>query len=153
MRLLLSAALAACLAVPAMAGEPNLTIDDPYARSSSPAARAGAAFMTITNTSGADDRLVAVTTDAAQRAELHTHLEDANGVMRMIEVEDGFAVPAGGAAMLARGGDHVMLMGLTRPFVHGETITLTLVFEQAGEITVEVPIDLERQAGHGMPTN
>jgi len=36
-------------------------------------------------------------------------------------------------------------MGLTRPFIHGETITLTLIFEQSGELTIEIPINNERQ--------
>ncbi|MEL7460797.1 MAG: copper chaperone PCu(A)C [Pseudomonadota bacterium] len=154
MKLLLSAALAACLAVPAFAGdmkgEMKVMIDDPYARASSPSAKAGAAFMTIMNMSDADDRLVAVSSDVAERVELHTHLEDANGVMRMIEVEDGFAVPAGGQTMLARGGAHVMFMGLRQPFVNGETIEVTLTFERAGDMIVEIPIDLDRTAEHGM---
>lgn len=38
-----------------------------------------------------------------------------------------------------------MFMGLTGPFVHGETVKATLVFEKAGEIEVEIPIDLERK--------
>ena len=83
-------------------------------------------------------------TDAATRAELHTHIEDANGVMRMVEVEDGIPVPAGGSAMLERGGDHVMLMGLTGPLEHGDTVTLMLRFESGEELTVAVPVDLNR---------
>ena len=125
-------------------------VDDAYARSSGAHAKAGAAFMMIVNHGAEDDRLVAVSSDAAQRVELHTHLADGNGVMRMIKVEDGIAVPAGGAAMLKRGGDHVMFMGLNQPFVEGETIPVTLVFEKAGEMTVEIPVDLTRGAdGHG----
>ena len=87
--------------------------------------------------------------NAPVTVELHTHLEDANGVMRMVEVEDGIAVPAGETHALKRGGDHVMFMGLNQPFVDGETITVTLTFEQAGDMTVEIPIDLERM-DHGM---
>ncbi|MEO1239461.1 MAG: copper chaperone PCu(A)C [Pseudomonadota bacterium] len=162
MKTLLSAALAACLAVPAFAGdmakdtadamhgETKVMIADPYARASGPSAKAGAAFMTIMNMSDTDDRLVAASSDVSERVELHTHLEDANGVMRMVEVEDGFAVPAGGQTMLARGGAHVMFMGLKQPFVNGETIEVTLTFEQAGDMTVEIPIDLDRKADHGM---
>lgn len=162
MKLLFSAAIAACLAAPAFAGdmakdmadsmhgEMKFMVADPYARSSGPSAKAGAAFMTIMNMSDTDDRLVAASSDVAERVELHTHLEDANGVMRMIEVEDGFAVPAGSQTMLARGGAHVMFMGLRQPFVNGETIEVTLTFEQAGDMTVEIPIDLDRKADHGM---
>ena len=137
-----SLALALALALPAAAAE--ITVSDAYARSSSPAAKSGAAFMVLSNAGAVEDRLVEVRSDAAQRVELHTHLEDAAGVMRMVEVEDGFAIPAGGTHVLKRGGDHVMFMGLTRPFEQGATVPVVLVFEQAGEIAVDIPVDLER---------
>ncbi|MEX0283746.1 MAG: copper chaperone PCu(A)C [Paracoccaceae bacterium] len=144
----LASLAAALLAVPALAGD--IMIHDSYARSSGPNAKAGAAFMTLMNHGDTDDRLIAVRTDAAARAELHTHKENDQGVMQMRHVEDGFAIPAGGEHALSRGGDHVMLMGLTGPLEQGGTVTLTLVFETAGEMTVEVPVDLKRKAkGHG----
>ncbi len=117
-------------------------------------AKSGAAFMILHNAGATDDRLVSAASDAAMRVELHTHKVTGDGVMQMIEVEEGFAVPAGGTHTLARGGDHVMLMGLTAPMRQGDTIIVTLTFETAGEITVEIPVDLERAPepgmGHGM---
>lgn len=152
---LLSAALAASLfALPALAMDATMHVEDAYARASGPSAKAGAIFMHLMNTGDTDDRLIAAASDAAQRVELHTHKEDANGVMRMLEIEGGIAVPSGGMAMLQRGGDHVMLMGLTRPLNDGDLVTLTLTFETAGEVTLEVPVDLNRQPeGHGHATN
>jgi len=142
------AAAAVAFALPALAGDiSHITIDDAYARASN--TMAGAAFMRITNTSDTDDRLIAVVADVSERVELHTHIEDANGVMRMIEVKDGFAIPAGGTHRLERGGDHIMFMGLKAPFEQGGTIDVTFTFEEAGDVTVEVPIDLERMDGHG----
>ncbi len=143
---ILAAAAAALLAAPALA---EITIEDAYARSASPIAKSGAAFMTLVNTGVTDDRLIAASSEVAKRVELHTHSENAEGVMMMLEVEDGFAVPAGGSHALARGGDHVMFMGLTGPWAHGDRVTVTLTFEEAGEITVEIPVDLERQPAHG----
>ncbi len=131
----------------------DITVTDAYARASGPAAQSGAIFMLIENHGATDDRLIAAATDAAERVELHTHLEDANGVMRMVELEDGMPIAAGGTHELARGGDHVMLLGLTRPLTHGDTLDLTLTFEVAGEVEVEIPVDLERMPqprhGHG----
>ena len=69
--------------------------------------------MQITNTGDADDRLVAAASDVAERVELHTHIMDGD-VMRMVEVEEGFAVTAGETIALERGGMHVMFLGLTR---------------------------------------
>ena len=111
---LLAATAAVAFALPAFAG--GIEILDAYARSSGAMAQSGAAFMTIRNSGDTDDRLIAVASDAAARVELHTHLEDENGVMRMREVDGGFAIPAGGDHILQRGGDHIMFMGLTGPF-------------------------------------
>ncbi|NYS25903.1 copper chaperone PCu(A)C [Rhodobacteraceae bacterium 2376] len=143
---MLPAAIAAVLSTPAFA---DIHIHDPFARVSSIMAQSGAAFMVIENHGPAEDRLIAAESEVAQRVELHTHLEDDQGVMRMIEVEEGFAIPAGGQHGLVRGGDHVMFMGLTRQLTHGDVVALTLIFENAGEVMLEVPVDLERAADHG----
>lgn len=139
----LKAALAAgLLAAPAWA---EITVQDAYARASSPTAPTGAAFMELHNSADTDDRLIAVASGAAARVELHTHIDMGDGVMQMTPVEDGIVIPAGGHHALARGGDHIMMMGLTAPLTDGMTITVTLTFEQAGEITVDIPVDLDRQ--------
>ena len=69
--------------------------------------------------------------------------------MKMREVEDGIAVPANGMHALKRGGDHVMFMGLDGALPEGETISVTLTFENAGEITLDIPVDNDRKAGGG----
>ena len=127
----------------------DITVEDAYARASRPGAPTGAMFMTIRNSGDADDRLVAVESPIAQLVELHTHIDD-NGVMKMRPVDDGFEIPAGGEHQLMRGGDHVMLMGLTQSLENGKTVPLTLVFEKAGEITLDVTVDNDRQQGMGM---
>lgn len=142
----ITALAALALAAPALAQE--IHVLDPYARSASPMARTGAAFMLIENIGDADDRLIAASSPAARKAELHTHREK-DGVMKMIHVEDGFAIPAGQTVFLQRGGNHVMLMGLIEPFEQGNTIPLTLTFEHSGEIEIEVPVDLARKPEHG----
>jgi copper(I)-binding protein len=145
----LLAAVASLALVPAAFGQ-QIEIHDPYARSASPMAKSGAAFMVIRNAGDSADRLIGADSPAAQRVELHTHREE-DGVMRMIHVEEGFPLPGTGEIRMQRGGHHVMLMGLTAPFEQGATIPLTLTFEDAGEMTLDVPVDLERApgAGHG----
>ncbi len=142
-RTLLAAAAALSLALPAFAGS-EITIEDAYARSAGETAMSGAAFFIIHNMGDEDDRLIAAESDAAQKVELHTHIEEANGVMRMVEVEEGFPVAAGSMHSLQRGSDHVMFMGLNGPFVQGAMVNVTLVFEKAGRIEVEIPVDNER---------
>ena len=145
-RLLATALSALLIATPVLA---DITVSDAYVRSSTPASKSGAVFMVLSNGGDTEDRLIGASTDAADRAELHTHLQDGNGVMRMVEVKDGIAIPAGGTHALARGGDHVMLMGLSPPLVQGEEITMTLTFEAAGKVEITVPVDSERRPTHG----
>lgn len=130
------------LALPAVAD--SIMVMDPYARSASPAAKSGAAFMVLHNMSEQDDRLIAARSEAAQRVELHTHKETGDGIMQMVEVEEGFPVAAGEKISLERGGAHVMLMGLTGPLEQDAEIEVTLVFEEAGELVVTIPVDNER---------
>ena len=126
-----------------------LQVMDPYARTSGAGATSGAAFMVIENHGTTDDRLVAAASDVAEKVELHTHKQDANGVMQMLHVPEGFVIPAGGSHALARGGDHVMFLGLKTSLAHGDTVAVTLTFEKAGEMQVQVPVDLERKPMHG----
>jgi copper(I)-binding protein len=126
----------------------DITVEDAYARASRPGAPTGAMFMTIRNAGDTTDTLIGVGSPVAQIVELHTHIE-ADGVMRMRPVEGGLEIPAGREHQLARGGDHVMLMGLTQSLVNGETVPLTLIFEKAGEIPLEVTVDNDREQGVG----
>ncbi len=136
------AALAAVLALPVQAGE-TIAVSDAYARFM-PGGMAGAAFMVIENHGEEADRLTGVASDLAERVELHSHRTGSDGVMQMLHVTEGFEIPAGGSHALERGGDHVMFMGLTERPADGATVTVTLSFEKAGEIAVEVPVDNAR---------
>lgn len=138
--------MAVTLALPAFAD--GIMVNDAYARSAMKGAPTGAAFMQIMNHSDADDRLIGVSSSIAKRVELHTHKDLGDGVLKMMEVEGGIAIPAGGMHGLARGGDHVMFMGLNQDLVQGESVEVTLTFEKAGDVVVQVPVDLERQ-DHG----
>jgi periplasmic copper chaperone A len=147
---------AALLAIPAVAHHHTpdpIAVVDAELRTTGAMARSGAAFMVIENRTDAPDRLIAARSDLAARVELHTHREDAAGVMRMVEVPEGFVIPAFGSHALARGGDHVMFLGLTRVPEPGERVRVTLVFETAGEIEVEIPVAGAQPAmpahGHG----
>lgn len=149
-RFLMMTAAAVAFAMPVFAQD-GVHVMDPYARASTGMSQSGAAFMRIVNHANVDKRMIAAQSDVAQRVELHTHKEDANGVMRMIEVEEGFLIPANGEHTLARGGDHVMFLGLTRPLNHGDTVNLTLIFDDGESVDVVVPVDLERKPDMAAP--
>lgn len=123
----------------------DLTISDPWSRALPPNAPAGAAYFTVTNQGQAQDRLVGAASDVAGKAELHTHVK--SGEMMRMQKVDAVDIPAGGEATFAPGGNHVMLIGLKRPLKDGEQFPLTLEFEKAGKVRVEVPVRADAQGG------
>lgn len=142
------AAAFALLALPAFAMD-GVRITDPYARVMGGIGASGAVFFEIENIQDADDRLISVVSDTADKAQLHTHTESTDGVMQMLHVPEGFVVPALSTHALVRGGDHVMLMGLKSDLKNGDVIDLTLTFEKAGEIKVQAVIDNNRKPAAG----
>lgn len=116
----------------------GIVVEAPFARASAGPVKNGATYLTLKNEGGEPDRLIAVRAPVADRLELHTHLHE-NGVMKMRHI-DAIVIPAGGMTMLKPGGDHIMMMGLKAPLKEGNSFPLTLVFEKAGEITVDVGI-------------
>lgn len=140
-------AVAATLAAPAFAHDYTtgpLKIGHPWARAT--VAATGGAFLSIENTGTAPDRLLRASSDVAGKVELHTHIKDGD-VMRMRAVE-AIDLPAGQKVMLQPGGYHIMLFGLKRPLKEGERFPLTLEFEKAGTLRVEIAVD---KPGAGAP--
>ena len=133
----LGLAVAAAAADVAKLGD--ITIQEPWARASLGNAPNSAVYMTLQNTGAAPDRLVGGSTPAAERVELHTHVMP-GGVAKMRPV-DGIEVAPGAPTVLEPGGVHVMLRGLTRKLEAGTSVPLTLAFEHAGAVTLEVPVE------------
>lgn len=137
----LLAAIALLPALPASAQERragDIVIDRPWSRAAG-ANATGVGFLTIRNTGAATDRLLSASTPIARRVELHNMTMD-GAVMRMRAVE-ATPVPANGTVQLAPGGLHIMLIGLTQPLVQGQRAPLTLRFERAGEVQVELSVE------------
>lgn len=139
---------------PSIAGDTvlgGLMVHQPWARASIGQSKAGAAYLTVTNSGSESDKLIAAEGTVAKKVELHGHQMD-DGVMKMRPVE-AIEVAPGEPTVLKPGGLHVMLMGLKAPLVEGESFHLTLVFEKAGRIEVEVAIqkatDMEPNSDHG----
>lgn len=131
----------------------GVAVDGAWARTSPAAAENGAAYMTLT--AAEDDALVSAAVDpaVAKMVQVHetvmadgdkTDMSMANGssmseAMTMKEV-DKIALPKGEKVELKPGGYHIMLMELAKPLEKGSTIALTLTFEKAGELKVDVPV-------------
>jgi copper(I)-binding protein len=118
----------------------DLQIDRPWSRATAPQQPNGAAYLTVTNHGSNADRILEATSPVAATVELHTHDVDSEGVMRMRQLE-AIELPAGEATALRPGGLHVMLIGLEDRLVEGQQFPLTLVFENAGAVEVEVTVE------------
>ncbi len=136
--LLLSVAAQAQMAAPKAPTAPR--VEAAWARPTVAGQSAGGGFLKITGGS-ANDRLIAASAGVAQAVELHTMAMDGN-VMRMRPI-DAIDVPAGGTVELQPGGRHVMFMGLSQPLRAGTRFPLTLRFEKAGELQVEVDVAVQ----------
>ena len=114
--------------------------------------------MTLEASGGQGDRLVAAASPEAARAELHTSTMD-GGVAKMRPLA-AIEVAPGEPTVLEPGGPHVMLVGLGKKLAAGDTLPLSLTFEHAGTVELEVPIkgmgdsmgDSMAHPGH-QPTN
>jgi copper(I)-binding protein len=128
-----------------------LSIQSPWSRATAPMQKTGVAYLTIRNDGAEADRLTDVASPVAAKVQLHESIREGD-VMKMRKVS-GLAVPAHGTATLAPGGYHVMLMGLEAPLKEGQSFPLTLTFEHAGKVEVEVRVmGMSAQgAGHAMP--
>lgn len=135
MKKFLLAAAAIAFAFPALAAD--LEASGAFIRAA-PKMPTGAGFVTIKNTGKQDDKLVAASATVSKSVELHTHIKDGE-IMRMRQVQS-IAVPAGGAAELKPGGDHIMFIDLKGPLNEGDKVDVTLKFEKGGDLKITMPV-------------
>ncbi|MEM7661356.1 MAG: copper chaperone PCu(A)C [Pseudomonadota bacterium] len=145
LRYVISAALMAALPLGVAAHEfaaEEIKIDHPWARPTVTTRQPAAVFFHLDNTGDADDRLLSanVPEGIAGSAEIHTTLND-EGVLRMRPLAKGISIPAGEEVPVAPGGHHIMLFDLVAPLSEGMRFPVTLTFEKAGDIEVEVFVE------------
>ena len=97
-----------------------------------------AGYMSITNHSQTDDRLVSVTSPISGAVEIHNHTEE-DGVMKMRQV-NSIALKAGETVELKPGSFHLMMFKATLPEDQAD-ISLTLNYEKAPSVTMIVPVE------------
>ena len=144
--LMFAALVVAGSALSAAAG--GLMAMKPFAYETIPTAKAAGAYISVMS-HGDADRLLDAQSPVAKRVEIHTHIKDGD-VMRMRKVDGPLPVTADEPLKMEPGGVHIMLMGLTAPLDAGATIPVTLVFEKAGEMVVDVAVVKRGEgSGHG----
>lgn len=128
---------AAALAHESKAGQ--ITIGHPYARASMPGQVAGGGYLSLDNQGTSADRLLSASADVSQSVQIHSMAMEGD-VMRMRQVE-GIELPAGKKVELKPGGLHIMFIGLKAPLKAGDKFPMTLKFERAGEVKVQVSVE------------
>jgi periplasmic copper chaperone A len=164
----LPALLGAALVLAACGGDADgeLQVLDMRSRMSPMMTGVGAVYLDIANTTEVDDALLGASVDAsvAGKVELHETFDaDAEAGEGMDDdamdddamddhaMGDGFAmmgmreierleIPAGSTVRLVPGGHHLMLLDLAQDLVPGTEFDLTLIFAEAGEMTVPVEV-------------
>ncbi len=114
----------------------HIEVISPWARATPPVASMGAAYLEIRVP--AADTLVSARTPVSERVEIHATQEN-NGVLQMRPLHS-IPITPGKPAELAPGGTHLMLVGLHAPLAAGTSFPLTLKFERAGEVSVQVSV-------------
>ena len=138
--LVLALALVAPMALAHDYSHGQVKVDHPWSRPTPPGTPMGVGYMSISNTGSSDITLVGVETPRAGRVSIHeTSMHD--GVMRMAPVKGGLPIPAGTTVELKPHSYHLMLEKLKSPLREGESIPLTLSFEGAEAMQVELSIE------------
>lgn len=145
--LALGAVLGVALAANALA---QVTVKDPWVRATVAQQKATGAFMQLT--AARDLRLVAVSSTAYPLVELH-EMTMRDNVMKMRQIPT-LDLPASKTVELKPGGYHLMLMNLPAQLTVGQSVPVTLVFEdKAGKReTVEVNAPVRALATSAQPS-
>ncbi len=116
----------------------NLIVSEPWSSPTPPGAGVGAVYFSLTNTGTKADRLTAISSSIAGRAEIHESRR-VDGMMQMRPVSF-IECPPGATVKIEPGGLHVMLLGLTRPLAAGTQFPLSLSFRDSGILNVMVTV-------------
>jgi periplasmic copper chaperone A len=118
----------------------DITVSNAWTKAMLPGQPAGGGFLTIENNGAAADRLVSVNSPASANVQIHEMTMEGD-VMKMRELPSGIEVAAGSTVELKPGGFHLMFMDIANGFKQGETVVVTLKFEKAGDLAVELPVN------------
>ena len=129
-----------------LAGE-NIVITDAWVREVPPGSNVSAAYMTIENRGDVSDKLMAISSDAAENIEIHISNVDEDGVAKM-EMLKVLELPPGQKVELKPGGIHLMLIGLNESLVGKEKVDIILSFDKAEKINIQVPVKSIKNSGH-----
>ncbi|HEX7707823.1 MAG TPA: copper chaperone PCu(A)C [Thermoanaerobaculia bacterium] len=130
----------------ANAAAAQVSIGAAWIREPNPARDLTAGFMSLTNHGDKEVSLVRAVSDAAKVVELH-EMQMADGMMKMRQVER-IAIAPKTTVKLEPGGLHLMLIGLSGPLADGDTVAMTLEFDDGTQAVIEAQVRKPEAAKH-----
>jgi copper(I)-binding protein len=124
----------------------TLEISRPWARAATGMEKRGGGFLTIENKGNVADRLVAVSTPAAETVEIHA-IRVVGPDIKVRPLETGLFIPPRSTITLRPRGYHLLLKGLKAPLVTGAKISAVLTFEKAGPRNIEMVVEAPGPVG------
>jgi copper(I)-binding protein len=116
----------------------GITVRDPWVREPLGDRRETAAFGVVSNPGTGARAIVGATSEAAGKVELH-EMKRSGAMMRMSQVQR-IEIPAGGSVELKPGGLHIMLFDLKQAAKAGDTIPITLTFDDGSTAVVSAAV-------------
>lgn len=138
MKLINSLLLTGTLLLSGFVNADTFSVDNAHVRATPPHTKNSAAFMVINNNGDKQAKLVAATSNIADRVELHSHIMS-DGMMKMRQVDE-IIIEANNHVELRPGSFHVMFLGLKSPLKEGENVTFNLYFDNGDEVIIDAPI-------------
>ena len=134
-----------CAAVPALAlllaplAHADIAATEGWSRATPPRATTAVGYLVLTNTGDEARELLRIISPVSDRVMIHRSSVDHNGVARMWPVGT-LTLRPGETLRFDPNGFHVMFMGIKAPFVVGEKVPLSLLFEDEKEVTVMLEV-------------
>ena len=123
----------------------DIEVAKPWVPASGSTLTNSAVYLSLTDLGAKSDELIGAMSPVAQKVELHVFSIE-NGVYGMHKVDGIDITPGSAATVLRPGGAHVMLKSLKRPLRAGTTFPMTLIFQRAGQLQIEVPVESPQAA-------
>ncbi|MBO1438730.1 copper chaperone PCu(A)C [Meiothermus sp. CFH 77666] len=123
----------------------NLGVQNGWVRLSPPTLKDTTAYMTLTNPTVWDLRLVGGSTPVAEMVMLMSDYKEVRGgqTVQGMRAVKFLTLPQKGRLELIPGGQHLMLMGLKRALREGDRIPIRLLFE--GNLEARIELRVERR--------
>jgi len=124
----------------------EVLVENGYARESIPGTSISSAYMTISNLSAKNIRLISASSAVSERIEIHQHTM-VDGLMRMRQ-RDYVEIAAKNSTVFQPSGFHLMIFDLKQPLKANENITITLHFDDQSSIDANYTVQGLKQKKH-----